>query len=120
MCFKKSPAASCICADTRRDELSFMTSEAHLWTVYEDYEKLYYSVGPKQAKQAHFRDQLLRMRHLYGWECHCNMIKVNKKHYSSVVIDSGNYKILRSQERRYSIDIYKGNPTFFYLRMWLS
>lgn len=40
MCFKKSPAASFICANARRDELSFMASEAHLWKVYEN---LYYS-----------------------------------------------------------------------------
>lgn len=28
------------------------------------------SDGPKKAKQAHFRDLLLRIRHLYGWEYH--------------------------------------------------
>lgn len=62
-------------AYTMRDKLYFMTSEAHLGKVYEDPENpqtdtLLPSNGPKKAKQAHFRDLLLRMRHHYGWKYH--------------------------------------------------
>lgn len=58
-----------------RDKLYFMTSEAHLVKVYEDPENpqtktLLLSNGPKKAKQAHFRELLLRMRHHYGWKYH--------------------------------------------------
>lgn len=58
-----------------RDKLCFMTSEAHLGRVYEDPENpqtdtLLLSNGPKKAKQAHFRDLLLRMRHHYSSNYH--------------------------------------------------
>lgn len=56
-------------------DVYFMTSEEHLGKVYEDLENpqtdtLLLSNGPKKAKQAHFRDLLLRMRPLYDWKTH--------------------------------------------------
>lgn len=72
---KEHSADTFIQACAVRDKLYFMRGGAHLEKVYEDPENpptdtLLLSDGPKQAKQAHFRDLLLRMRHHHGWKYH--------------------------------------------------